>query len=197
MFEFFKNYPFFLGALTGSLAAYILQLFVNHLRREKKWLGYSINSRNIVSRDHSRLSLSFEGKDIQRLDSHTISIRNIGNKPLVNVPIRIECHNDGSIVEHEVKGPDGSKFTALLESQQTLLVTCDLLNPEETAQLGITIADSTSGEIKFIARGESLVVKEISANANTEELLEILAGTSSIMALSINLSKLLLGTSKR
>ena len=42
MFDFIQANPFVVGALTGSLAAYLLGLLVSYWRREKRWLGYSV-----------------------------------------------------------------------------------------------------------------------------------------------------------
>jgi hypothetical protein len=56
-----KEYSFVVGALTGSLASYLLGLIVSHVRREKRWLGYSIDSRNIVSAERHDLAFAFKG----------------------------------------------------------------------------------------------------------------------------------------
>lgn len=80
MWEVLKDNPFIVGALSGSLAAYLLGLLVSYLRREKRWFGYSIESRSIVKAGDERVSMKFEGRDIRRLDSHTVLIRNTGNR---------------------------------------------------------------------------------------------------------------------
>jgi hypothetical protein len=98
MWQFLKDNSFVAGALSGSLAAYLLGLLVSHLRREKRWLGYSIESRNIVKAGDSRISMKFENRDIRRLDSHTVIIRNIGNRPLAKVPVRIVASEGVEIV---------------------------------------------------------------------------------------------------
>ena len=174
MWDFLKANPFVIGALTGSLAAYLLGLVVSHFRREKRWLGYSVSSRNIVQRGHTKLAIKYDGKDIVRLDSHAITIRNIGNRPLVNLPIRIESIDGGGIVEHELRAPDGAACTATTDAPGRLIVNTDLLNPGEVVAVGVTIADSKEGEVKVVARGELLEVKEIGERADTAELLEVL-----------------------
>jgi hypothetical protein len=174
MWEFLKSNPFVVGALSGSLAAYLIGLVVSYLRREKRWLGYSVSSRNIVYGGHSKLTMKYDGKDIVRLDSHTVVIRNIGNRPLVKLPIRIECINGGGIVEHELHAPDGASCVAASDGSGKLVVTTDLLNPGEVVTIGLTVADAKEGEIKVIARGEFLEVKKIGERADTAELLEAL-----------------------
>jgi hypothetical protein len=174
MWDFVKANPFVVGALSGSLAAYLLGLVVSHLRRDKRWLGYSVSSRNIVQQGHSKLAMKYEGKDIVRLDSHAIAIRNIGNRPLVALPVRVECVNSGDIVEHELHAPDGASCTATSDGPGALIVKTDLLNPGEVVTVGLTVADSKEGKVKVIARGEFLQVKEIGDRADTAELLEAL-----------------------
>ncbi len=174
MWEFLKANPFVVGALTGSLAAYLLGLVVSHLRREKRWLGYSVSSRNIVQRGHSKLAMKYGGRDIVRLDSHTIHLRNIGNRPLVRLPVCLECLDGGQIVEHESMVPHGATYTASLEAQGRLVVTVDLLNPGEAFTVGLTVADAERGQVNVVARGELLEVKDIGERASTEELLQVL-----------------------
>lgn len=174
MWEFIKANPFIVGALSGSLAAYLLGLLVSHLRREKRWLGYSVGSRNIVQRGHSKLDIKYDGRDIVRLDSHTVIVRNIGNRPLVQVPIRIECGAGGAIVDGELHAPDGATCRAVADGTGQVVVTTDLLNPGEVVTIGLTVADATATEIKVIARGELLQVKQIGERADTAELLEAL-----------------------
>ncbi len=174
MWDFLKANQFVVGALSGSLAAYLLGLLISHWRREKRWLGYSIYSRNIVKQGHSNLSMLYEEKKISRLDSHTVTIRNIGNRPLVNVPVQIQSRNGGAIVEHELHMPEGASYSATPDSTGKIVITADLLNPGEVLTVGLTVVDSKDGEISVIARGELLEVKEIGERANTNELLEVL-----------------------
>lgn len=174
MWEFLKANSFVVGALSGSLASYLLGLLVSHWRREKRWLGYSVSSRNIVQQGHSKLSMLYDGKQIVRLDSHTVAIRNIGNRPLIKMPVQILSQGGGSIVEHELHVPDGATCSAVLDDDGKLIVSTDLLNPGEMVTVGLTVADSTDGEVKVIARGELLEVKQIGDRADTDELLEAL-----------------------
>ena len=189
MWQFIHDNPFIIGALTGSLASYLLGLLVSYFRREKTWLGYSLSSRNIVLKGHTQLSMKYGEREISRLDSHTIVLRNIGNRPLKNLPVRIESEK-GGIVEHELKPPDGAEFTAALEGER-LTVTCDLLNPGEAATIGLTVADSADGDVKVIARAESLVVKELGQQLDTDELLDTLATPFLITRLSLDLFRFL------
>lgn len=174
MWEFLSANPFVTGALSGSLAAYLLGLLVSHLRREKRWLGYSVSSRNIVQQGHSKLSMLYDGKQIVRLDSHTVTIRNIGNRPLLQLPVQIHSQGGGTIAEHELHAPGGASCSAAHDGAEKIVVTTDLLNPGEVLTVGLTVADSTDGEVNVIARGEMLEVKRIGDRAGTDELLEAL-----------------------
>jgi len=174
MWDFLKSNPFIVGALSGSVAAYLLGLLVSYLRREKRWLGYSVSSRNIVQQGHSKLSMKYDGRDIVRLDSHTILIRNIGNRPLVQLPVRVECVTGSEIVEQEVHAPQGASCATVPDGTGKLVMTTDLLNPGEVVNIGLTVANAPASEVKVIARGEFLEVKQIGERADTAELLEAL-----------------------
>lgn len=191
MWEFLKENQFVVGALTGSLAVYLLGLLVSHLRREKRWLGYSVESRNIVKAGDSRISMKFENRDIRRLDSHTVVIRNIGNRPLANIPVRIVASEAAEIVEHDLDTPEGANFTANYPKTSEVVVGCDLLDPGEAAAVGLTVADSADGEIKVIARMEGLTVRRIGERSTTTELLGLLLESSSITKAAIDVTSIL------
>jgi len=192
MWEFLKDNPFVIGALSGSVTAYLLGLLVSHLRREKRWLGYSIESRNIVRANDSRLSMTFEGRDVRRLDSHTVLVRNIGNHPLSNLPIRVVASDGAHIVEHDLEPPDGANFLVYQSTPNELSVTCDLLNPGEAAAVGLTVADSSDDDLRVIARAEGLTVKRIDSRSSTSELLSLLlVGSSSVTKLAVDLASVL------
>ena len=188
MWQFLKDNPFVVGALSGSLTAYLLGLIVSFIRRDKKWLGYSVDSRNIVSKGHTHLSMWYDTTEINRLDSHTIVIRNIGNRPLTALPIRIGP-GTGRIVEHELTPPDGAIFSAAFQ-ESLLIVTCDLLNPGEAASIGVTVADCEDGIIKIVARAENLTVKQIGPQIDTDDLLEAIAGSFWATRLTLDIYRL-------
>lgn len=161
MWEFIKEYQFLVGAATGSLAAYLLGLFVSHVRREKRWLGFSIVSRNIVHAGPKKLALTYAGAAVNRLDSHTVSFRNIGNRALKQLPVKIEC-DGGSILDYELSAPAGTEFGANSTSDYVSL-TIDLLNPGEGFSVGLTVADANGpGGVKPIARAEFLELRDTS-----------------------------------
>lgn len=174
MWEFIKQNQFVVGALSGSLAAYLLGLVVSYWRRDKRWLGFSLTSRNVVQAGPKKLALTYDGKSVQRLDSHTVLFRNIGNRPLGALPVKIQCTGGGTVLEHELAAPDGASFTSKAEADH-ITVNIDLLNPGETFSVGLTVADSSpTGSIKAIARAEFLELREIGEQANTIDLLEAL-----------------------
>lgn len=189
--EFLRQNAFIVGALSGSLASYLLGILVNYWRREKRWLGFSITSRMIVEKGHPDLALTYKGRSIERLHSHAISVRNIGNRALTKQPIRIEAGGGGEIVTHEVERPTGANFVSNAPDGKTLIVDCDLLNPGEAFVVGVSVVDSKNGEVTASARGEGLVCKQLSESIGTEELLGVLAGTSSITRVALELSRVL------
>ena len=174
MWDFIKENPFLVGAASGSLAAYLLGLLVSYWRRDKRWLGYSVTSRNVVQAGPKKLALTYDGKAINRLDSHTVLFRNIGNRPLSALPVKIQCTNGGSVLDYELSLPDGATFDSKAEADH-IAITIDLLNPGETFSVGLTVADSpATGGIKAVARAEFLELREIGDQANTVDLLKAL-----------------------
>jgi len=162
VWEFIKEYQFLVGAATGSLASYLLGLVVSHIRREKRWLGFSVVSRNIVHEGPKKLTLTYAGATINRLDSHTVSFRNIGNRPLKALPVKIECKNGGCVLDYELSAPAGTEFGATSTSDCVFL-TIDLLNPGEVFSVGLTIADANgNGGVMPIARAEYLELRDTS-----------------------------------
>lgn len=190
MWEFLKDNTFIVGALSGSLASYLLGLLVSYLRREKRWLGYSIDSRNIVKAQDSRVSMKFENQDIRRLDSHTVLIRNIGNRAISNLPVRVLASEAAYFVEYDIEPPEGSSFQIQQPTPNEINVTCDLLNPGEAATVGLTVADSSDDKLRVIARAEGLTVKKIGARSTTTELLDILLVSSSIIRVLVGLTSI-------
>ena len=100
--EFLRQNAFVGGALSGSVAAYLLGLLVSYWRREKNWRGFSVTSGMIVEKGHPDLAFTYKGRTIERLHSPAISVRNIGNRALTRQPIRVEASVNGEIVAHEV-----------------------------------------------------------------------------------------------
>lgn len=141
MWDFLRENQFVVGALTGSLAAFLLGLWVTHLRREKRWLGFTSSSHNVVQRGHTKVSMRYEEREIARLDSHTVVLRNIGNRPLVKLPVALQLPTAGTILEFDVSLPAGSATTSALEGADKVVLILDLLNPGESLTVGLTVAD--------------------------------------------------------
>jgi hypothetical protein len=161
MWEFIRENSFVIGALTGGLAAYLLSLIVQYLTREKKILGYSVTSRKIVERGHKDLEIKYRGQAIERLYSHQITARNIGNRALKDLPVCISC-DGGELVEFELTSPEGADFQLIHEEGgQTLTINCDLLNRGEQFKVGLTAIDTSSHRVSVIARSENLKCKDI------------------------------------
>jgi hypothetical protein len=175
MWDFLKanSNPLGVGALTGSMATYLLTQLVSYLRREKHCLGYSVRNRTIAKSGYPSLVMKYDTRNIVRLDSHTIQFRNIGNRSLVRLPITIETHS-GDIVEHESGIPKGAACTRSLNGNGQLVVALDLLKPGEVFFVGLTVVDAEEGRVNVLVRNEFLELKEIDEHADTEELLDIL-----------------------
>lgn len=192
MLQFLRENAFIVGALSGSLAAYLLGLLITYWRREKKWLGFSITSRMIVEKGHPDLALTYKGRNIERLHSHAVTVRNIGNRALTKQPVRIDTAGGGEIVAHELEQPSGATFSTDSPDPTALIIDCDLLNPGEVFIVGLTVVDSPDGRVSATARGENLICKEISEAINSEDLLDVLASTSGVTRFALELSRALL-----
>ncbi len=192
MWQFLRENQFVVGALTGSLAAFLLGLWITYLRRDKRWLGFTSSSRNVVQRGHSKMSVRYEDREIARLDSHTVVLRNIGNKPLVKLPVSLQLPSSGSILEYETSLPEGSATATELEAPDKIVVTLDLLNPGESLSVGITVADCAAESIKVIARAELLEVREMKTLADPMEVFEAMARASPVLGgLNLGLFRLI------
>ena len=80
-------------------------------------------------------------REIARLDSHTVVLRNIGNRPLVKLPVALQLPTAGTILEFDVSLPAGSATTSALEGADKVVLILDLLNPGESLTVGLTVAD--------------------------------------------------------
>lgn len=160
--------------LTGSLSTYFLTQLVTYLRREKHCLGYSVRSRTIAERGHPSLVMKFKSRDINRLDFHTIQLRNIGNRSLLQLPITIDTYG-GEIVEHNATIPKGATCTHSPNGNGQLVVTVDFLKPGEVFFVELIVVDAEEDQVNVVARGEYLEVKELDEHLATEELLDILS----------------------
>lgn len=179
--EFFQQNQFIVGALTGSLAAFLLGLGIEYYQREKKSLGYSIASRKIVDRGDKNLEIKYKDHLIDNFYSHQVTVRNIGNRALKDIPIRISCDR-GIIVESELSTPVGSDYKKEnIDNDRTILVNCDLINRGEAFLVGLTTMNTNSESISVAARSENLTLKEISQAAKLKEIIEILADQSFLM----------------
>lgn len=138
--------------------------------------------------------MKYDDREIKRLDSHGIVLRNIGNRPLTNLPVRIESLQ-GEIVEHELMPPEGANFTQTFENG-LLLIICDLLNPGEVATVGLTVADSDDGIIKVIARAQNLQIKEIGQQLDTDELLDALTAPFLVTRAVLDVYRFLMKTTR-
>ncbi len=179
MWEFLRQNQFVVGGLTGSLAAWILGQIFTHYKREKRWLGFTTTGRNIVQSGHGKLAISYDGRPVKRLDSYSITFRNIGNKPLSSLPVRIQCLESGTIFEHELSGPDGNAYSVSTNGPHELEISVDLLNVGEAFSVGLTVADASGeGGVKPIVRAPALELRDIGSQTNSSELLALLSAAA-------------------
>jgi len=174
MLEFFRQNQFAAGLLGGSVAAYLLGLFVTWLRREKKVLGYSVSSRTIAVTDLPDLSIAYRGTATPYLHSHSIVISNVGNRALRGFPVRIECAPDGYIYGSEISAPAGEAFEKVIEDPDYITINCGLLNVGESFTVGFTVLHTPNPEIRISARQENLTVRAISQSDLVGAIIEVL-----------------------
>lgn len=159
--DFFRANSFVVGALTGSLASYLLGLLVTHFKRPKRWLGYRVSSRAIVQRGHPHLTLKFDGREIASLASHIVLLQNVGNQPLKSQTVFLVVGDGGEVLETDWLGPEGAEVKINRLKSTTVSAECDLLNPGEYFSVGLTVANAPGTDVHVAARGEMLEVKVI------------------------------------
>jgi hypothetical protein len=173
MLDFLMKYAFIIGALTGSVAAYLLGLFVNYVRREKRMLGFSVRSRKIVELGHKDLTIFYKGQPIERLYSHEVTIKNIGNRALKDLPVKIKFEKE--FLDPELNQPEGAQFKMTIENNNEIVVNCDLLERNESLYIGFTSIDLVENDKELDIRDKwrSLVIDrppKVSVIARVENL---------------------------
>lgn len=185
--NFLKEYSFIIGALTGSVAAFFLNLLVNYVKRERKAIGYSIISRKIVESGHKDLEIRYKGQPIKRLYSHQVTVRNVGNRALKELPVRIKFQD--TFLEPELSQPDGATFGMTVENNKEIIVNCDLLERGEKFQVGFTSFEGLEQKlpdqynlilkptpsISVIARVENLECRDLDTSTYSVEPAELIA----------------------
>lgn len=179
MVEFLRDYGTIISALTGGLAGYVLNIIVTHMKRKRKVLGYSIITQSIAKSSRPDLKILWGERPLSSVDAVLLTLRNIGNQPLVHIPVRVETEAGSEILETADTGPLGVEVTPIHESENSHIFTIDLLNPGEVLSLALTVANAGGGLVQLSARAEFLQVREVKTAASTPELLDDLfkAGT--------------------
>ena len=161
IWQFIEKNNFIIGALTGSLAAYLLGLVVNYFKRKKKIITYSIENHIIAESGHKELKIEYKGQLIERLYSHQAIIINDGNRPLKNIQIQITCDGGTFVEEKIIKSPRGVNYVTSRENQdEKIVIKCDLINKSETFTVGLTSINGKSENIYIVTREENLICKE-------------------------------------
>lgn len=187
VWEFMQQNSFLVGAVTGSLATFILGEIVKYYRREKKTLGYSISSRKIIERGDRDIEIRYKNQEINNIFSNQVTIRNIGNRALKDLPIKIGCDN-GKILENELSSPEGANYTiSNQDNDKSIIINCDLINKGESFHFGFTSINVESEKISVIARGENLTLKEISQDPKLKEILEVISNQTTPAGMLLNL----------
>lgn len=156
MMESIKEYQFLIGALTGSLAAYLLGLLVSFLKRDKLRLTCSIDSRRIAGSERADIKFTYRDQPISYLHSHNMRLVNNGNRSLLNVPIYIKSHVGSKITDIDVYHPVGVKYTKIVGDDIELLITFDMLQPGEYVSIGMTVINSPTETLQISARADKL-----------------------------------------
>jgi hypothetical protein len=154
---------FLIGALTGSVPSYLLGLLVGWIRRERLLLGFAITSSHAVKKGLRNLHAIYDHMPVSNLDSHEIVLRNIGNRPLTNLPVRIQSEPGSKIVAVEIRPPHGAAPAYELGHDCKAIVRIDLLNPRESLIVRLTVANASALTLAVTARAENLSVRRMSA----------------------------------
>jgi hypothetical protein len=187
------NSQFLLVFFSGSVFAFLLGELSKFVTRKKKWFGYSVLTRNIVSVANPDVVIKYKDEATSKLDSITVHCRNIGNEPLTNFPVEIVAGTESRIVDYELTPPKGSRSSIEQPTASSLSIIFDLLHPGEIGEVGLTLINSKDATISVYARVEGVFVKQLSSSASTKRLLlELMDSSSSILDFSKFIATLLL-----
>lgn len=163
--------------LGGGLVVFILEESFRHFRREKRVLGYAVDSRILAERSHADLKISYKNMEVEKVLSHSIRLKNIGNACLKDFPVYIQG-SGGKFYFANLASKPGIECKKI-ESAPCFAFTVNLLNPGDEVGVELTILDAPDTNLKIDARAENLRVKDISGAYSTVDVLDVMLESSS------------------
>ncbi len=176
--------------LGGGLVVFILEQIINYIRRERHVIGFIADSRVIAEKSDKDLKIEYKGLEIERLISHKVILKNIGNKCLKEVPFYLQGSGGGFFFAELAAKP--GIHTKTIEGEPCFAFSVDLLNPGDEVTVTLTILDAADVKLTVDARAEHVRVKDISNARTVSQMLDVMAeGSTGLTWTSIKLLRLL------
>jgi hypothetical protein len=169
--------------LGGGLVVFLLEQLIAHFHRRRSVLGYIIDTRTLAERSDPDLKISYKGHDVDRVDSHRVTLKNVGNTALNNVPVFV-VPASGRLLFYEIKASPGIHCPVLTE-EPPLAFTFNLLNPGESIDIQVVVLNSPNPSMSIGARANHLRVRDLSNVTSVSTLLGVIADSSSGLTWSL------------
>jgi hypothetical protein len=163
--------------LGGGLVVFVLEQTFQYFGSEKRVLGYAVDSRVLVEKSHADLKISYKGMDVEKVLSHSVRIRNIGNASLKDFPVYIQS-SGGKFYFANIASKPGIECKKI-DTAPCFAFTVNLLNPGDEVTVDLTILDAPDISLVVDARAEKLRVKNISGSYSTADALDVVLESSS------------------
>jgi hypothetical protein len=163
--------------LGGGLVVFVLEQVFRYFRRERRVLGYIVDTRTLVEKSDADLKITYKELEVERVYSHGITIKNIGNACLRDVPVFI-LPSAGKFFFAQVGSKPGIHCPQLKEGPG-FAFTFNLLNPGDEIKVQLVVLDSKDSTIQVDARAEKLFVKDISNVKSVTQVLDLMVEGSS------------------
>lgn len=164
--------------LGGGLVVFVLEKVFQHFGREKRILGYVVDSRVLAEKSHADLKMSYKGMDVEKVLSHSIKLKNVGNAALNNFPVYIQS-SGGKFYFANLGASKPGIECKKIDSASCFAFTVSLLNPGDEVSVELTILDAPDANLMIDARAEKLRVKNISGAYSTADVLDVMMEGSS------------------
>ncbi|WP_309384646.1 hypothetical protein [Cerasicoccus frondis] len=177
--------------LGGGIVVFLLEQAIRFFRRERRILGYTVNTRTLVEKSDPDLKLEYKGMEVEKVYSHEVRIKNIGNACLKEVPVFI-MPSPGKFFFAKIEAKPGIHCPKL-EGEPGCAFEFNLLNPNDEIKVELVVLDSSDSKLKIDARSEHLKVREIADSLSVTQVLEVaLEGSSGISWTAIKLASLMI-----
>ena len=171
---------------------FIAEQIASHLRRERKILGYTVDTQTIAEKSHADLKLQYKGIEVERVYLQKITLKNAGNVPIANFPVYIVPAPAKAVFTNITADKPGIHCD-FIEGEGPCTFKCDLLNPGDTVTVDLTLIDAEHIAVSVDARAEKLVVKEVSRERLLTTAVDVLAAnTSGFLGISAKTGQFLL-----